>query len=312
MKKKLLEPRWYQTWIGETAACGGIGLLVTLIRGLFDQPTSDDPKTWEMMWTFLGTTGLLMIVAVRKRVAEFEIQVRERNDELAAAGDIDNLLLQLQARMREVQTNRSAVFKTYCKQELEAFLGRVSRAAQQGELIVNEHHFLTIDDVLEAFAEQKDRVYRGVWKVEEGERLFDTAWQHYMKKLIELTEARPRRRRVLIELLIVLDKEETLHRRALAIVVGYLRAKRDKGIHYRLITEETYNELVRDSQLSTLYEDFGVYGGSLLYRTETYEPKQGMFSEDEPTTRLYRQMHETAMRSAKALPDPPTTASVFG
>ena len=78
----------------------------------------------------------------------------------------------------------------------------------------------------------------------------------------------------------MVDKPETLGRLAVKIVVGYLRSKKEKGIHYRIISEETYDEFVRDSQLNQRYIDFGVYGDALLYRTETYEPKQGMFSED--------------------------------
>ena len=257
-----------------------------------------------MLATFLGTTVAVMIFSVRKRVAEIEMDVREHNGELAAGEEIDDLLMRLQARLREVQAYRSAVFKTYCKQELELFVNRVARAAQQGELIVNEHHFRTVDDVLDAFGEQQNRVFRAVWRIEEGERLFDTAWQHYMRALIELTEAGSKKKKITVELLLVVDKRETLERRAVEIVVGYLRSEKTKGLNYRIITEETYEELARDSQLNTRYIDFGVYGDELLYRTETYEPKQGIFSEDNWTIRAHRETHEAAMRSAKALPDP--------
>ncbi len=301
MKRRHQEPKWYQTWVGEAIASIVLGLSVTLVRWLSDPSAS----LWSMLATFLGTTIAAMIILVRKRVAEIEIDVRDHNEELAAGGEIDDLLMQLQARLREVQANRSAVFKTYCKQELEHFVTRVARAAQMGELIVNEHHFRTVDDVLDAFGGRKNRVFRGVWRIEEGERLFDTAWQHYMRELMELTEIRPTTRRITVELLLVVDKRETLDRRAVEIVVGYLRSKKTKGLNYRIVTEETYEELVRDSQLNTRFIDFGVYGEDLLYRTETYEPKQGMFSEDKWTIRAYRETHETAMRSARALGDPP-------
>ena len=304
MKKKFLEPRWYETWIGETAVSAGLGLLVMFVRWLGAESGEAAPSGWTLLSTFLGTTVVSMIIFVGKRAAEIEMDVRDHNGELAAGSEIDDLLMRLQARLREVQADRSAVFKTYCKQELELFVNRVARAAQQGELIVNEHHFRTVDDVLDAFGEQQNRVFRAVWKIEEGERLFDTAWQHYMGALVELTEARSKKKRITVELLLVVDKRETLERRAVEIVVGYLRSKKTKGLNYRIITEETYEELARDSQLNTRYIDFGVYGDKLLYRTETYEPKLGNFSEDSWTIRAYRETHEAAMRSAKALPDP--------
>ena len=52
---------------------------------------------------------------------KIEIDVREHNEELAAGEEIDALLMQLQARLREVQAYRSAVFKTYCKTGVRTF-----------------------------------------------------------------------------------------------------------------------------------------------------------------------------------------------
>ena len=306
MKRKDRELSWYQTWFGEFVIAILFGSVVTYLRWKFQEPGAASPSAWTMVATFLGTTMAGMIFSIMKRVAKLEVDVREHNEELAAAGEIDGLLLQLQARLREVQANRSAVFKTYCRQELEHFATRVARAAQHGELIVNEHQFSTVDHVLEAFG-GTNRVFRGVWKIEEGERLFDTAWQHYMEELVKLTKLTlpwQKTKRITVELLLVVDKQETLNRRAVEIVVGYLRPRKTKGLNYRIIKKETYEELARDSQLDTGYIDFGVYGEALLYRTKTYEPKQGMFSEDKGTIQTYEETHEAAMRNAKELPHP--------
>ena len=167
-------------------------------------------------------------------MAEIEIAVREHNVELAAGDEIDNLLIQLQTSLREVRLHRSAVFKAYCKQELESFVMRVAKAAQ-GELIVNEHHFSTLDDVLEAFGRQENRVYRGVWVIEEGERLFDTSWQHYMRKLIELAESPRKMERITVELLFVVDKRETLDPSSFESCCGLPASKENEGhqlLHY--------------------------------------------------------------------------------
>ena len=130
------------------------------------------------------------------------------------------------------------------------------------------------------------------------------AWQHYMKELVSLAQSRSKPKRITVELLLVVDRVETLDRLAVEIVVGYLRSAKAKGINYQIITNGTYEELVRDGRLNPQYVDFGVYGEKLLYRTETYEPKQGMFSEDETTIETYRQTHEAAMGSAMALETP--------
>ena len=303
MKSRIPEPRWYETWIGESFISMVPGLLVIVLRWLAVEQGEPSPSLETTLATFLGTTVATMIFLVRKRVGKIEIAAREHNEELAAGEETDDLLMQLQARLRDVQACRSAVFKTYCKEELEDFVTRVARAAQQGELIVHEHNFRTMEDVLDAFG-RTNRVFRGVWKIEERERLFDTAWQQYMRELVDLTVASKKTRRITVELLLVVDKRETLDRLAVEIVVGYMRPRKTKGLKYRIVTEKTYKELICDSKLDTTYIDFGVYGEELLYLTETYEPKRGMFSEHKGTIRSYRKTHEAAMRNAKELPDP--------
>ena len=304
MKNNRRELKWYETWIAESLASLLFGSVVTFLAWLLQINNFGPQGGWFILATFLGSTLGGLIVVIRIRVQTIEIDARERNRELATGAEVDNLLMQLQARLREVQANRSDVFNTYCKQELEGFLMRVARAAQQGELIVNEHHFGTIEDVLMAFGTGKNRVYRGVWSIENGEPLFDMAWQQYMTELIGLTELRSKTKRITVQLLLVIDKPQTLQRTAVQIVVGYLRSRRGKGITYRIISKDTYDEFVRDSRLNPRYIDFGVYGDELLYRTQSYEPKLGMFTEDLGTIRTYRQTHEAAMRSARALPDP--------
>ena len=280
MKNNSRQLKWYETWMAEFLGCLLFGSLVTALTWFLQISNFGPQSGWFILSTFLGSTLGGLIVVIRVRVQSIEVDAREHNRELAAGAEVDNLLMQVQARLREVQSYRSDVFNTYCKQELEGFLMRVARAAQQGELIVNEHHFGTIDNVLKAFGRGNNRVYRGVWSIEEGEPLFDMAWQQYMTELIGLTESGSKSKRITVELLLVVDKPETLQRTGVEIVVGYLRSRRRKGISYRIISKNTYDEFVHDGGMNPRYIDFGVYGDELLYRTETYEPKLGMFTED--------------------------------
>ena len=85
---------------------------------------------------------------------------------------------------------------------------------------------------------------------------------------------------------------------------GLLATKEDEGTQLPNCNRRDLRRIVRDSQLDTKYIDFGVYGDELLYRTETYDPKKGMFSEDKSTIRKYGDTHKTAMRNARTLLDP--------
>ena len=298
--------KWYENWPGPTVASFGFGLLVGGARWAVASITGNTTSLSEVVWAVTAGTIFGLVLTVRSRIDELELDVKQHNGSIPVMGETDRLLLELQTRLKEVQLHRSAVFKTYCQEELARFVRRVGRAAQQGELSVREHHFRTMEDVLDAFGPGEDnRVYRAVWKIGAEEKLFDTAWQHYLRELIELTQERTKEKRVRIKMLIVVDGTRTMEREAVRVMLGYLKARKKEEIEYRVIEEQTYNELMEDAGLNTRYEDFGVYGNALLYRTETYEPKRGTFSEDKTEIDAYAETHEAAMARARPVPEPP-------
>ena len=304
--KEEKEP-WYIGWIGQTMIGLVLGFIAAGIRLWIDGSTGgggSTPSAWEKGFNSLATLGITfgvsILVGTRVNIERMKLRVKEHNRELRASSELDRDLLDLQARLREVQADRSVVFQSYCSSELKRFLARVKRAAQVGELLVDEHHFRTIDEVLEAFGDGQCREYRGVWRVEAGEKLFDAAWQEYMKRLISRAKQR-KGPRVRIYLLLVVDETTEVERAAMRVVLGFLENQKKTVIDYNVITATTYDEVMKDSGLGRGYEDFGIYGEKLLYRTESYEPKRGVFSEDEGLIEDHLGTHIAAMESARGV-----------
>ena len=218
----------------------------------------------------------------------------------------DCLLLELQARFREVASKTlngspNKVFSAYCHRSLEQTL-RVTKGAARGELEVLDHHFPTINAVLAAFEGCTNRTYRCVWLIEDGEELFDELWREYMACLVELSRKEVTDQRVQVRILFVAENQTKLERAPVKTVLSFVSA--ENGFEYHLMSWEDYNFRLGDGRLDKTYLDFGVYGDHLLFRTKSYDPNIGVFSDNPREIEKYCTMHDGAMSAVETLKIP--------
>ena len=218
----------------------------------------------------------------------------------------DRLIMELQSRFRELATRQlsgrpNQVFIDYCHRNLESSLKVARHAAQRGELEVHDHHFSTIETVLAAFEGSQDRTFCCVWLIEPDENLFDEYWREYMKSFAELSRG-PRNQRVRARILFVFKHQGQLEHRSVKTVLSFISA--ENGFEYHLMLESEYASRFRDAALDQQYIDFGIYGDHLLFRTKSYEPNIGMFSDDQTMIDAYRRMHDAAMAASTTLKIP--------
>ena len=255
----------------------------------------------------VGICMFELILYVAYSLHDFRVERSEAKHVLEVIDEGDCLLLELQARLREIASRRLSgkpnhVFSDYCRRSLEGSLSVARGAAQRGELEVRDHHFATIKNVLEAFEGCRDRTFRCVWLVEAKEDLFDKTWREYMAQLVDLSRERSRKRRVQIRILFVLTDKAQLERDSFKTVLGFV--SREKGFEHRLILQDDYKMRLRDGALKEKYLDFGIYGDHLLFRTESYDPNTGVFSDNQTDIDTYRKMHDDTMKSAEAVETP--------
>ena len=245
-----------------------------------------------------------MIVQIAYSLHSFHVDRLEVKYVLDVIHENDCLLLELQIKYREIASRQlnerpNYVFLDYCRRNLEHSLQVARRAAQRGELEVHDHHFDTIATVLAAFDGCRDRTYRCVWLIEEGEELFDKYWRQYMQSLVELSRKPGRAQPVQVRILFVAMDTAQLQRPPVRTVLGFIVA--EKGFTCRVIAFDEYRERLRDCRLDIDCIDFGIYGDHLLFRTTSYEPHVGVFSDDQRAIRSYRAMHDAAMDAAGTL-----------
>ena len=248
-----------------------------------------------------------MIFQIAHSLHSLQIDRYENRYVLDVVDSTDKQLLELQTRLRQIAVKKlsgrpNRVFIDYCQWHLDRSLEVVRNAVERGELSVQDHHFETIDSVLEAFDGCTDRTFRCVWRVEKGEKLFDNTWRDYMRKLVELSRRKLPHSRVQIRVLFVLADRVQLDRVPVRKVLGFVAG--ENGFYYRLMLQDDYEERLRDGGLDEQYEDFGIYGDHLLFRTKSYEPNMGVFSDNQTLIRGYRKMHDAAMDGATTVSEP--------
>ena len=264
------------------------------------------PSLKETIALGAGIWVVEMISQIAYSLHSFHVHQLKATHVLEVIYEVDCLLLELQSKFREIAARPlsgkpNQVFIDYCRRSLEQTLS-VTKGAARGELNVQDHHFDTVDTVLAAFEGCKDRTFRCVWLIDDGD-LFDDSWRKYIECLVELSRRRSKNKQVQVRILFVvendLDDLALLKRRSVAIVLGFVSG--EKRFECRLMSRMDYDVQLLDAGLDKPYLDFGVYGDHLLFRTTSYEPKNmGVFSVDPTVIQKYRRMHDVAMAAPKA------------
>ena len=292
-------PMWQRWWIQSLVAFG-VAVLVPIVthKLAWTQTVPQDVIVGVTVWT-VG-----MIFQIAYSLHSFHVERLEVTHSLEIVNEHDSRLVELQTRLREIVSRTlngrpNHVFLDYCRRNLEDTLNMARRAAQRGELEVHDHHFDTIDTVLAAFDGCRDRTYRCVWLIQKDEDLFDKYWRQYMKSLVELSRKSRTKQRVDVRILFVADDETQLDRPSVRTLLGFVSA--ETGFEYRVISVDEYKPRLRDGGLDIDCIDFGIYGDHLLFRTTSYDPHVGVFSDEEAAINSYRAVHDAAMDAVRTI-----------
>lgn len=252
-----------------------------------------------------------MIFKTLHLIDSFKIE-QERLESLVQLISSDEILLyKLQDSLRKLATRHVnggsiAVFREYYRRSLEDCLSVIQRAAEQGELEVQDHHFSTVSTLLSAFRGSPDRILRCVWLIENGHPLFDEFWREYMGQIVQLNDENDAGKRIQIEILFVLDDERQSERIQFQIVRSFVSRRDD--FESSMMLKDEYDRRMKDAGIANECEDFGIYGNQLLFKTKSYDPHHGVFTNDVASIRRYSEMHRSAMASVSEI-DPPELRS---
>lgn len=212
----------FHRWWGKSAIALFLAILIPVL--VFLVGWTDSPGKGIAIGICSWAIG--MIFQILHLLHSFRLKVLEFNRITETISENDQLLLELQSRLREVASRTlsgspNRVFSEYCQRSLKNCLNLVGRTAKFGQLEVRDHHFETVDTVLSAFEGSQDRTFRCVWLVESGEPLFDDYWREYMKSIIDSNREKSDKSRLIkVRILFVCDEIDQLDRKSFRIVLG--------------------------------------------------------------------------------------------
>lgn len=257
--------------------------------------------------------AVLITYRVLHLLDSFKIEQERLERLVQLISDGDELLYKLQASLRKLATRRmngepNPVFQEYCRRRLDKCLSVIQKAAEHGELEVKDHHFSTVSTLLSAFSGSPDRTLRCVWLIEEGYPLFDEYWRQYMGQIVRLNDKNVANERIQIEILFVLDDVRQSKRIEFQTVLSFVSHRHD----FKALTmsKDDYDSRMKDAGIANECKDFGIYGNGLLFKTISYDPHRGVFTDDVASIRQYFDMHRSAMESVYEIPLPKLRSDV--
>lgn len=251
--------------------------------------------------------AFLMVYKIVDLLDSFKIEQDKIEKFVQLVGGQNTLLYRLQAGLRKLEARHAnggpnPVFRDYCDRSIENCLAVIKKAAEQGELEVRDHHFGTVSILLSAFDGSSDRTLRCVWLIEDGEPLFDKYWREYMRQIVQSNDRAKKRKRIRVEILFVLDNEHQSRREELRTVLGFTKSRNE--FQFSIMLKCDYDDRMRDANIADECEDFGIYGNRLLFKTTSYDPHCGVFTDDVTLIRRYTNMHRNAMNSTNPFHPP--------
>ena len=236
MSKVKQEPLFHRWW-----ARSALGLVIAILLPIGISWLGWTPSPGRGIAIGFCTWVIGMLFQIVHLLRSFHVERLETKQVLEVINEDDRLLLELQSKFRQIAARPlsgkpNQVFIDYCRRSLRQTLS-VAKGAASGELEVQDHHFDTVDTVLDAFEGCEDRTFRCVWVIEPNEKLFDKYWREYMRSIAGLSR-RPRNQRVAVRILFVLENQEQLKRRSVKTALSFVSA--EKGFDYHLMLYSDY------------------------------------------------------------------------
>lgn len=180
-------------------------------------------------------------------------------------------------KIAEGSYGKRDLFIAHFMKEFRRLSNKIRNVTEKQELRVVADHFLSVENVLDAFSGDDERIWRYTWPLTVGEKLFDELpWKCYFEETAKMLNEK---RIKYIRSILILDNLTLIKDSRIEKLMDYFHS--NQRMDCRIISNDVYQKICSDNELPTRYKDFGIYGRRLLFRTEEYEPEIiGTFSKD--------------------------------
>jgi len=197
------------------------------------------------------------------------------------------------------------LFIAHFMKEFRGLSSKIQNVTEKKELQVVADHFLNVENVLDAFSGDDERIWRYTWPLTVGEELFDDLpWKCYFEATAKMLNEK---RIECIRSILILDDLTLIKDSRIGKLMDYFQS--NQRMDCRIISSDVYQKICSDNELPAHYKDFGIYGSQLLYRSEEYEPTKGTFSKDPNLIINYVDLFDVMWNSDSITRNNPSTSA---
>ncbi len=245
-------------------------------------------ESWEVAGFLFIALCCIEILDLTK--AQLEIR-RSEQRAWSEQDDFDGLLRSIQTDYRNMgvpsPNEDASLLRLLVRQRVDKLRDDVHVAAESKELYVDDNHAVDTRRVTDLFRLGKANEYWEVYKIEGDGSIFGVYGGSYFKQVYKLATSG---HIAVVRALIVVDPNDT----AACAKAGQLVRFYDATPKYATctISRADFEKIHQDSGLEQ-FEDFGVFGDVLLFRTLSYEPSnRGKYCYDSLKIKKHKEFFE--------------------
>lgn len=238
----------------------------------------------------LGTPYLIDVYILTSRLS----QERQKDiEQWQVRNEIETHLLNIRRDFFNIEKESYSpndLFVSHFKKEIEILKKTINNVAVSKELQISADHFLNSANVLEAFEDDQEKIWRYTWPIETHEiELFDILhWKQYFEETVEMLE-----KRHLNEIRGILILKDINSKNSSRITKLLDFAKTLEKMEYRITTYDNFQKLCDSDKIPIAHMEFGLYGSKLLYINYQYEPViSGLFTKQDDKIKKFMQLFD--------------------
>lgn len=287
-----------------------LSLTISILLSFVPEWTGTPIKLAEKILFILGLFNVFQLLNIlwtvsnsaARQAKEYELwSLREIGDR-----ELTNIRACFAQIVRESYGEKD-LFVTHFIEEFHELANKIENVAKRQELRVQADHFLHVDNVLDAFQGDHEKIWRYIWPISADGKLFDNLpWKRYF----EATAGMVRQNIEQIRAIIILDDLRLTAVPRVKKLLDFFYTS--EAMDCRIIKRVDYETICADNNIPANYLDFGIYGTRLLFLTEQYEPDIiGIFTKNAILIRNYKNLFDTMWNSTSITkPNPSNTTRI--
>lgn len=260
-----------------------------------------------------GIFSVLAFAQTLFHVQELRREKDRRESVWEARNSFDSILKELRDNFSAVvqarSNNNDLLFEQLLLEDVQALNAEAKNAAYAKVLPVKDHHFRSHNSLEQIFGDADTNIYREAYILEEAAGSFDHVYVNFFKMIASMVA----KGELEVRTLFVRGRcEEFLNRRGIQDLLCYYHTT--KGFDMRIIRQHRLEKLRAEFKVGDDWEDFGIYGDHLVFKTHQYRPDgptDGLFSKNDIEVRRFLAFFDKAWEdSRRVLPNCPRKVSI--